>query len=144
MDTECVEPVDEVFIAAFDLIYVPNKAFTAGTAGGNYKCHPRAHIGRNQLGTVQGTGAGNDGAVRVVAAPTGPPVAGAASVGAVSTGAAAAASVAGTAAAGAAATGAGRGSWVIPGPLGRRMTASLMGGAPGQGTAASRTDSVDS
>lgn len=87
----------------------------------------------------------DDGAVRVVAAPTGAPAAGTASMGAVPTGAAAAAaSVAGTAAAGAAATGAGRGSWVIPGPLGRRMTASLMGGAPGQGTAASRTDSVDS
>ena len=72
----------------------------------------------------------DDGAARVVAAPTGAPVAGAAPVGA--------------APVGAAATGAGRGSWVIPGPLGRRMTASLMGGAPGQGTAASRTDSVDS
>ena len=48
----------------------------------------------------------------LVAAPTGAPVAGAAPVGAAS-------------------AGAGRGSWVIPGPLGRRMTASLMGGAPG-------------
>ena len=43
------EPVNEVFIAAFDLVHIPDEAFAAGTTGSNDECHSRTHIGRNQL-----------------------------------------------------------------------------------------------
>ena len=46
------EPVNEVFIAAFYLVHIPDETFTARTAGGNNERHPRTYIGRNQLRTV--------------------------------------------------------------------------------------------
>jgi hypothetical protein len=53
------KPVNQMFVAAFNLINIAYNAFSVGAEGGDKHCHAGADIGADKFGTVEFCRAGN-------------------------------------------------------------------------------------